>query len=469
VIVTIASLNSRGVVSEIGREVAVAHRCDVAVVGGGSAGVIAAIAAARGGARTLLVERYGSLGGTMSLGGMAMVYTPFRVLHGLALELMQALVDLGAAIPGELVPFDPEYYKIVALELIERAGVVPLLYTYAAGVITEEGAVRGVLVESKAGRQAVVAKCVIDASGDADLAVWAGAPTVKGRESDGKMRPISLLFRLGGVDMAELLAYVRTHPDQFSPDPNKTLLDDQADFYRIQGFFGLVEEAKTTGTIDPDLHYIRLECGSMRRGMIMVNTTRVYDVDGTRPEDLARAEIKARRQMVQVIRLLREKIPGFQRTFLLDTAAQLGVRETRRIRGEYVLSEEDIAAGRVFEDSIARGYKRLTPGGVVHSPDKEEGGATDRRARSLVEELHGYTIPYRVLVPLKAEGLLVAGRCISVTHGADAWTRDQNIAMFTGQAAGTAAILSVELNVSPRLCSVKALQERLLRNGVRIS
>ena len=203
------------------------------------------------------------------------------------------------------------------------------------------------------------------------------------------------------------------------------------------------------------------------RGVLTVNATRVYGVDGTNAEDLSRAEIETRHQMLQLAGFAREYIPGFERSFILDSASTIGVRETRRIRGEYLMTEDDILAGRRYDDVVAVDANQQNArqqGG--HPPDGKEGGPQDREARELIARLYIYEIPYRSLLPQGIDGLLVAGRCISVDHHADVYTRNQGSAMATGVGAGVAAALAARAGVPPRRVDIRAVQSGLRSLGV---
>ena len=457
-----AVIDATGQVHEPVRRIPVAHETDVLIVGGGIAGVMAAIASGRSGARTLLVERFGSLGGTGTAAMMNLFYVPYAASRGLVRDLFDRLIARGGAIPGEFVVYDPELYKVTALEMLREARADILLHTLVSDVIMDGRRVRGIIVENKSGRQAITSRVAVDASGDADVAARAGAAHIKGRESDGKMRPMTLIFRMGGVDVPRLVEYVRAHPEDFSPDPLQCMLDVEHHMIRVFGFFKLVEEAKAKGELWPECYYFRVESVLPERGVLTVNATRVYGVDGTRAEDLSRAEIETRHQMIQLAAFARAYIPGFAHSFILDSASTIGVRETRRIRGEYVMTEDDILAGRRYDDVVGVDANQQNPrqqGG--HPPDGKEGGPQDIEARELVARMFVYEIPYRSLVPKDVQGLLVAGRCISVDHHGDVYTRNQGTAMASGVAAGAAAALAVRAGVTPRDVDIRALQAKL--------
>jgi hypothetical protein len=282
------------------------------------------------------------------------------------------------------------------------------------------------------------------------------------------MRPMSLLFRLGGMDVDHLLAYVRAHPDDFSQDPNHMMLDVAGRNIRIFGFFGLVEKAKNEGWLYPECHYFRIEAVMPDRGTALVNTIRIYGVDGTNPEHVTRAEIEGRRQQRKLLEFARAFIPGCEKAYVVDTASHIGVRETRRIVGEYVLAEEDIVGGTHFEDSIGIDANRQNPNGPRHSPDGMEGSRLDVETREMVATLFTYEIPYRCLLPRGIEGVVMAGRTISANHAADGYTRNQPACMVTGQAAGTAAALAASSGRMVRDVPASEVQEALRRLGARI-
>ena len=461
-------------VREPGRKIPVAGRFDVLVCGGGAAGLAAALASARTGASTLLVEVNGFLGGAATaalvseFGGQA----GYDHMSGIAKEMADRMIARGQATPGRFrTSFESEAFKQTALEMLKEAGAQLLFYSLVADAIVTDGSVRGVIVENKSGRQALLGEVVVDATGDADVAALAGASVVRGREGDGRMRPVSLFFRVGNIDVEALLRFIRENPHQFAPDSSKNIIDLDRDppMVRPMGFFDLVRQAKAKGDYPEECHYLRIDNLNLTQHMATINTTRVYDVDGSQAEDLTRAYLKGVEQMRKILAFLKSYVPGFSRSYLLDTAPSLGVRETRRVVGEYVLSEEDIVENRSFPDVIGVPGYRHTRGLPVHSPDGHEGAESDVANRQAIDELFVYGIPYRCLLPSGVEGLLVAGRCISATHAADGYTRVIPSCMLTGQAAGTAAALSAQADVPPRRLDVSRLQRCLAEQGVRLA
>jgi len=456
------------VVCEDPRTLPIAASVDVIVLGGGVAGLAAALAAAETGSRVFIIERGNCLGGTATAGMMTLFYTPYRCAHGIPKRIFDRLIEAGGAFPGEVISFDHEVFKSIAFEMATEQHIGLMLHTICADVIMQGSRVCGLVIENKGTRSAVLGKMFVDASGDADIAARAGARLMRGRDADQKMRPMSLLFRIGGIDVGALLAYVRAHPREFAKDPNQMMLDIEGKNIRIFGFFGLVEEAKRQGYLFDDCHYFRIEAVMPERGTALVNTVRIYDVDGTNPDDVTRAEIEGRRQQRKLLEFARAFVPGFERAYVVDTASHIGVRETRRIEGDYVLTEEDIVGAVHFADSIGVDSNRQNPKGPRHSPDGMEGSASDVETRQMVATLFTYEIPYRCLLPQGIEGVIMAGRTISANHDADGYTRNQPACMVTGQAAGVAAALAAQAGCDARDLNVQEIQAGLRRFGTTL-
>lgn len=470
-------------VIEGARAIEAIGEADVAVAGGGPAGLAAAVAAARTGARTVLIEKAAFLGG-VATGSLMAAFVGSEMAAGIGLELMDRLAVMGGApkwdaAPGRTgtTPFDPEVFKEVALDMVREAGVDLHLYTWAAGPIVIGGRVMGLMTESKSGRRAVLAKATVDCTGDADLAAAAGAPCLKGRESDGKMRPFALLFRLGGLDIPRIVRYVRENPEELQPQFRAgTLLKagDEEVITRISGFYRLVEQAKRNGELYSECHYFRLEDLWVDRGTAICNTTRVYGVDGTDAGDLTRGEVAAREQIRKLVAFAKKYIPGCESAFLIDTAPFMGVRETRRIVGEYCLTDDDAYGDAQFADAIVTMREWLVcrprPANLdIHMPDPIEGSPQDpieRYPERVRRESHTYQIPYRALIPKGVGGLLAAGRAISVSHTIDGTTRLMLICMRTGQAAGAAAALSARHGITPGDLDAEELRSLLIDQGM---
>ncbi|MCL4514784.1 MAG: FAD-dependent oxidoreductase [Firmicutes bacterium] len=436
---------------------------DVVVIGGGPAGLAAAVAAARGGAGVLLVEQYGFLGGMVTTALVAPMMTfhagSRQVIGGIGQEVVERLVALGGS-PGHVpdligfvstvTPFDPETLKLVALQMALEAGARLLLHGLLVDVSVQDGYIDAVRLQTKGGPVVVRGRVFVDCTGDGDLAARAGAPFVVGREGDGLTQPGTLMFRLGNVDFAAVRLAIERNPADFALGD---LADGVASFPKINvsGFFSAVKQARANG--DFPLQRDRVLCfQGVRPDEATVNMTRIQRVDPASAEDLTRAEIEGRLQVAAAVQFLRKYVPGFSNAFLLQTGDQVGLRESRRITGDYVLTEEDVLEGREFPDAVARGAFPID----IHSPDGD--GLKARR----IGKGSSYAIPYRCLLPKGLENLLVAGRCISTSHEAHASTRVTPTCFATGQAAGAGAALAVRERTSPRGVKIEHLQSRLL-------
>ena len=438
---------------------------DVLVVGGGNAGCAAALAAARTGARTLLVERYGFLGGTATA-AMVGPWMTFhsgadRIVGGIAQEIVERLIALGGS-PGHIpdasgyvptiTPFDPEIHKALLFDLMRESNVHLLLHALVVGAECAGDGVRGATFATVGGPRTVRARCTIDATADAFVAAAAGCELQQGDER-GRVQPASLMFRLSHVDMDVLAAYVRERPDQMrtalAPEERNA-----AALTAVAGLYELWQQAQAGGIEIPrELVSFFI---SPYPDEVTVNMTRVVDVDPLDPDDLTRAEIEARGQAMRLVAFFRARVPGFANARIAATATQIGVRESRRIVGEYTLTRDDILERRTFEDAVARSAYPID----IHNPSGS--GTTTQR----LPPGTSYEIPYRCLVPRRVDDLLVAGRCISTTHEALASTRLTPTVMTLGQAAGTAAALALAAGVRPRALDAHVLRERLIADGV---
>lgn len=435
---------------------------DVIVAGGGVAGVAAAVSASRLGARTLLIERYGFLGGL----GTAGLVNPF--MSSMAEGFYREICDRMDAMGGLLGrAFDPEAMKFCAQEMVLEAGADLLLHSWIDGVVVEDGVITGVDVRTKSGQRRFTAQVVIDATGDADVAAMSGVPYELGNPEHGLTQAMTLMFTIGGVDARKSLIYAKDNPDQMRfPKPSSEAAVDKMleSVIGIAGFYREVEAARTNGEfpLEQDLvFFLTLPAP----GQVIVNTTHISGKDGTRSEDLTDAEIEGRRQAIALMAFFRKYVPGFESAYLVQTATQIGVRETRRIIGEYVFTAEDVEAGRKFPDVVMRSAYPID----VHS-SKGKGYAKDEKASrpGVPPKDDWYEVPYRSLVPLKVDNLLVAGRCISATHEGQGAVRIMPNCMSLGQAAGTAAALCVREGVTPRALDTSLLREHLLEQGARI-
>jgi hypothetical protein len=440
---------------------------DVLVVGGGNAGCAAALAAARLGARTALVERYGFLGGTATA-AMVGPWMTFhsgreRIVGGIAQEIVERLTALGGS-PGHLAdssdyvptitPFDPEIHKALLFEMMGEARVRLLLHAYFLEALRDEaGVVTGARFATVGGMRELHAPIVIDATADAFVAASAGVELQMG-DAGGHVQPASLMFRLSHVDLAPLAAYVRTKPDQMRTSL-KLHERDVKHMTAVAGLYELWESARKDGEIDVPRELVSFFI-SPYPDEVTVNMTRVTQIDPLDPDDLTRAEVEARAQVMQLVAFFRKRVPGFANARLAATGTQIGIRESRRIVGVYTLTARDVLEAHTFDDAIARSAYPID----IHNPSGA--GTTTHR----LPPGASYEIPYRCLVPRTVDGLLVAGRCISTTHEALASTRLTPTVMTLGQAAGTAAALAGRVGARLRDLDPMVLREMLVAAGV---
>jgi hypothetical protein len=400
---------------------------DVLVAGGGPSGVAAAIAAARQGASTLIVERYGRLGGA----AVSNCVQPFmgRVDSAMTDELLRRFSDAGA---------DPELIDLVYADAVTEAGAQILLHSWVFGVGKEGKALTSVQVLTKEGVLDLGATVVVDATGDGDVAFRAGVPFEKGRPGDSLLQPVTIQFRVGGVDKARAI-----------------LCGGEREAVKLELEEGLwhdvIAHAIERGELPTDVGAVRMyECA--KPGERVINATQVNYVDGTDVADLTRAELEGRKQALQVVAFLRRHAPGYEAAYVSTMPAAVGVRETRRFLGERQLTREDCVSGRKWDDAVVRNADFVID---IHNP------TGPGQAEGFAEYAKPYDIPYGCLVPREVDGLLLAGRCISGTHAAHASYRVQKIVMAIGAAAGTAAALCTRLGVQPRHLDVRHVQRAL--------
>lgn len=450
------------------------HGTDVLVVGGGTAGLAAAIASGRTGARTLLVDRFPFLGGEAMTGLNIHGFhsnDEQHIVRGIGWEIIERLMEMGCASdmrfrnPGQPdkpllavrdISIDREAFNYVVLGMLEEAGVDLLFHSYASDVLMEGNAVRGVVVENKSGRILLPAKSVIDATGDADIAAMAGVPFEKGRKPDGVMQPLSFMFTIGNVDLekaVDSLNWLRAEAIDPRPAYSRYMhftlpLDRWIDDLKRE----LPEVAPFTCFTG----------NALRKGVINGTTaTHVPFVDATDAEALTRAEVQGRKIAFRLTDFMRRHVPGFENAYLLRTAPHIGVRETRRIQGEYSLTYDDVVETRRFDDVVALGGFFVD----IHNYQGSSELAFDPGRGVFMKDNGYYDIPYRCFVPQRVESLLVAGRSLSASHEAQASARVMGTCLAMGHGVGVAAALAVQAGVAVRSVNVRQVQETLLRQG----
>lgn len=431
---------------------------DVIVIGGGSAGICASIAAAREGARTLLVENTGWLGGIGTT--CAMVALGFikrgehRIIGGIPYELEQRMKALGGTLhfaengEEEALYFSPETFAHAALTMCEEAGVELLFHTRFIDCITgPDERIRGVVLSHKGGLEIYCAHTYIDCSGDGDVFASAGLPWKMGRDIDGLAQPMTLLFFVGDVNYsrfweacnADIVTYFHK-------------VFGQA---REQGAFRI--PITRPGSIGIVPHYGREHDPS--RCEVFINSTNILGKSGIDPVELSEAERITRKQVYELFDFFKNNVPGFENSYLSMVPTQIGVRETRRLEGAYKLTMDDLTSCRKFPDTVAIGWNTID----VHQVAGHDFDLTD------IPVGRHYCIPYRSLYPLGLKNLLVAGRCISADHEALGAIRVMNNTMPIGEGAGTAAALCVRNNCNNDQLDPQELQDVLKKNGVVLS
>lgn len=411
---------------------------DVIIAGGGLSGIATAIASAREGAKVLIIERYGFLGG-MATAGLVNPFMPYavwkahweydwteKVNQGIFREILSELHDLDGLHKNNQT-FNEEILKLVLDRLMKKYSIDVLLHSFVSKVDRKESKIEAITVVNKSGHLVYKAKYFVDSTGDADLSYLAGCEYKIGRDSDNKCQPMTLCFRLGNVDT-----------EKYNRQENRGMVN------------GKYKEMREKGLMkNPREDVLTFE--HVMEGVVHFNSTRIINKSAVNAEDLTNAEAEAREQVYELYMFMKNNVPGFENSKLLMSATQIGVRESRRIVGEYTITEEDLISTKKFEDSIARGTYPVD----IHNPS---GTGT-----VLKDIPYGdyYTIPYKALIPKGVDNLIVTGRPISSTHEAHSAYRIMPICTSIGEGAGTATAIAVKKNIGYKEVNAKEIHEIL--------
>lgn len=421
------------------------HDVDVLVIGGGPAGVGAALAASRLGMQTLVVEQFNCLGGVATAGGHGHISkydehgTGRRIVGGIADEIGERVVHAGFGVRNSHgIMFEVEGLKLILDRMATASGIKILYHTFFCDAVIDNGRICGAVIQNKTGRQFIRAQRVIDGSGDGDVGAAAGCEVEIGRPTDGKCQPVTLMFTIGGVNWQEVNAwrtdYAMTH---------------------------VWEEAQRNGDMRPfQKNIMGFWWTPTRPDFVGVNFTHIIHIDATKAEDLTQATMEAREQAYETIDVFRKYVRGMEKCYMVSTPNTIGLRESRRILGDYVLTAEDVKSQAEFPDSIGYGSFFVD----IHCIDGPGMDHTVWRPPVGFK----YQIPYRILVPKNVDNLLAAGRCVSCTHVALGSLRVMVPCIAMGEAAGTAAALSIQNNVTPRTLEIEKLQRQLRKQNAII-
>ena len=445
------------------QELPIYRSVDVVVVGAGPAGIGAAVAAARNGAKTLVFEAHGCIGGMGTSGMVSPFMTSYdapcenMIIRGVFEELVNRMVEIGGAVDpkdvrneqpyasyfhighNNVTPFDPHAFKLIGMRMLRESGAELLLQTQFVNVIKDGDRITGVVINNKDGLSVIEAKIVIDCSGDADVAARAGVNYIMGNEEDGNLQPASMFMRIADADMDVVNAHMAEHSDEIRP------------------FFGPFSWIIKEFPEDWD-NFPRGEIcifADVTPGEFSINCSRILDIDATKAEHVTRATMIGQEQCQHIFQFMKKHAPGFENSRIIATADAIGIRETRHIEGEYKLTGDELAACKVHEDAIACMATNMD----THNKDNPGG--------SFFIPKNGpfFTVPYLCLVPKGISNLLVAGRAISADAIAGSAIRMMPSCMAFGQAAGTAAAMCAAQGIAPKNVDVQVLRKTLVEQG----
>jgi hypothetical protein len=449
---------------------------DVIVVGGGISGSVAAIASARNGAKTLLIEQYGFLGGMMTAAGVGPMMTFHAgdklVVKGITNEIIERLVKKGKS-PGHILdttgytytvtPFDAEALKMELEQMCLEAGVEILYHTMLAEATRKNARIESIRVCNKAGLSTYRAHTFVDATGDADLSAWAGVEYTSGAPDTGEKQAMSMMLKVDNVDIEKTKNYILNHKKEFPRLENDIERVNLSSRLSIGGFGGCVLKAKQMGEFSlPRNNVLFFETNN--KGEVIINTSHIYGLDNLKPSDYSLAEIEGRKQANELFEMFKKYIQGFEHARLISVGPFVGVRSSRQIIGEYRLSDEDAATGAMFEDAIAfSGYPC-----DIHSGKKDRNIEKESIAnRKEVQDSWGKikSLPYRCLVNPKVDNLVTVGRCVSLAFRAQGAFRTAPIVGAIGNAGGIAAAMSAAEDIPARNVDVHTLRAKIVEQG----
>lgn len=428
---------------KITEELPITYDVDILVVGGGPAGVSAAFSASRLGMDTLLVEQFNCLGGIATAGGHGHIClysswgTNQRIVGGITFEIAQRVMEAGFGVHNNSsLDFEVEGMKLVLEKMAEESGVKALYHTFFSDSIVEHGKITGAIIQNKSGRQVILAKRIIDCTGDGDVSAKAGCEFEFGEEGTGLCQPATLMFTIGGVDYERVKAF-------------------RGNDYKLEWVW---KKAQENGDMRPFQDQVMGWWWTPTRpDFLGINFTHINFIDSTKAEDLTKATIEGRKQAYESIEVFRKYIPGMENCYMVSTPNTVGIRESRRIKGEYTLTKDDVLSQRKFDNSIGYGSFFIDIHNVSGPGMDKKTIRPDRGFK--------YQIPYTILVPRDIDNLLVAGRCVSVDHEALGSLRVMPQCGVLGEAAGTASVLSIQDNTTPRSIDIKKLQAMLKKQG----